>query len=171
MDSSSEEINGRLFLWYSAVEQCDKLLQLASKIEKQTQIDTYSESETKRMYSSFVELAIIYFCQILNNGNPDTSKVAGNTRKFRETHWRTIVEASLDSAETEQLIELIEQLKTVRDQMLGHADGKAFDIMHFGPTVAGSTHSSGWQHIDIGFFHKVVKKLHVSFGEYFKNLS
>ena len=97
MDHSNEEIKGRLFLWYFAVEQCCKLLDLHTKKPVATP-GSYNEDEIELVRDSSVEMAIIYFCQIVNKGNSDSEREATNSREFRKQYWRPWVNFGIDNS-------------------------------------------------------------------------
>ncbi len=170
MVHSNEEIKGRLFLWYSAVEQCCKLLDLYSK-EPTVAPSLYSTEEIKLVRDSAIEMAIIYFCQIVNNGNSDSERVAINNREFRQRYWRPWVNFAIGNSDTSYFDETVELIKRARDQMLGHADGRAFEVEHVGPITMAKQHRQSWKDIDVEFWKNSMKKISASFGDYVRTIS
>lgn len=170
MVHSNEEIKGRLFLWYFAVEQCCKLLDLYSK-EIKVVPGSYSEDEIKLARDSSVEMAIIYFCQIVNNGNSDSERVAINNREFRQRYWRPWVDFAIDNLDVSHFDETVELIKRARDQMLGHADGRAFEVEHVGAITMAKQFRQSWKDIDIEFWKNSMKNLRSSFGDYVRTIS
>ena len=170
MDHSNEEIKGRLFLWYFAVEQCCKLLDLHTKKPVATP-GSYNEDEIELVRDSSVEMAIIYFCQIVNKGNSDSERVATNSREFRQQYWRPWVNFAIDDSELSQFDETVELIKQARDQMLGHADGRAFEVEHVGPMTMVKQYRQAWKDIDIEFWKNSMKSLRSSFGDYVRTIS
>lgn len=170
MDYSNEEIKGRLFLWYSAVEQCCKLLDLYSK-EPTVASGSYNADEIKLVRDSSIEMAIIYFCQIVNNGNNDSERVAINNREFRQRYWRPWVHFAIENSDESRFDETVELLKRARDQMLGHADGRAFEVEHVGPITMAKQYRQSWKDIDIEFWKNTMKNLKSSFGDYVRTIN
>ncbi|BCI77695.1 hypothetical protein [Vibrio cholerae] len=170
MVHSTEEIKGRLFLWYFAVEQCCKLLDLHSK-KPAVALGSYSADEIKLVRDSSVEMAIIYFCQIVNNGNSDFERVAINNREFRQRYWRPWVNFAIDNSDAIHFDETVKLIKRARDQMLGHADGRAFEVEHVGPITVAKQYRQSWKDIDIEFWKNSMKNLRSSFGDYVRTIS
>ncbi|MGC9491475.1 hypothetical protein [Vibrio genomosp. F10] len=170
MEHSNEEIKGRLCLWYFAVEQCCKLLDLYAR-EPVVAPGSYNEGEIKLVRDSSIELAIIYFCQIVNNGNSDSECVASNSREFRQQYWRPWVNFAIDDSEVSYFDETVELIKRARDQMLGHADGRAFEVEHVGPMTVAKQYRQSWKDIDIEFWTNATKSLRSSFGDYVRTIS
>ncbi len=76
-------------------------------------------------------LVVVLFCQILNKGNFDEGKVAGNTKHFIATHLNQLTGRLFSTKEDkEKFRKLQNQCLKARDQMLGHADGQAFNLEH-----------------------------------------
>lgn len=170
MARSVEEIKGRLYLWYSAVGQCCELLDLYSK-DPIVAPGSYSSDEIKLIRNSSVEMAIIYFCQVVNNGNGHSKLVANNNRAFRQEHWQAWVNFSIVDADKRYFEETVGLIKHARDQMLGHADGRAFDVSHTGPLTMFKQYSQSWKDIDIEFWKASMKNLKSSFGDYIRSLN
>lgn len=170
MARSVEEIKGRLYLWYSAVGQCCELLDLYSK-DPIVAPDSYSSDEIKLIRNSSIEMAIIYFCQVVNNGNGHPERVATNNLLFRQEHWQAWVNYAIEDADIKYFEETVDLIKRARDQMLGHADGRAFDVSHAGPITMFKQHSLSWKDIDIEFWKTSVKNLKSSFGDYIRSIN
>lgn len=169
MEHSDEKIKGRLFLWYFAVEKCCSLLDLYSKYLIVAP-GLYNSDEIKLVRDSSVEMAVIYFCQIVSNGNSDSERVATNNRVFRQQYWRPWVKFAIDDSGTSRFDETVELIKRARDQMLGHADGRAFEVDHVGPITMAKQYSQSWKDIDIEFWRNSMKNLRSSFGDYVRTI-
>lgn len=116
---------------------------------------------------AFIELAIIYFYQILNPGHEDPGTAAGNTKEFVDTHLKPIISKFFPSEnEQEKFFNLCNDIKTARNQMLGHADGKAFEIKHGYPASRIKMYTNAWKDIDIDYWHSFLESFRVSILEY-----
>ncbi|EGR1749469.1 hypothetical protein QX220_22250 [Vibrio vulnificus] len=170
MTQTLDEVRGRLFLWYCAIEKSYKLLELESKTIDDSQ-NSFNSDDMKLIQSSSVELAIIYFCQIVNKGNSDSNKVANNDRNFRQRYWRTWLDFTFEKAELEHFNEMVKQIQFARDQMLGHADGRAFEVQHVGAMTVMKRHDQSWKEIDLVFWKQCMKKMLGTFGDLARTIS
>lgn len=125
------------------------------------------------IHDACVELAVIYFCQILNPGNSDPGNASKNDKAFIEKHLSEIAQRALiDTAgEIEHFNKLCAELKTARDKMLGHADAKAFNIQHGEQISSMKLHRQAWQNIDINFWRNILERLRISTLKYCNELS
>ena len=178
-DDSLEEIKGRLFLWYAAIEQCASLIKLSTNaqksLENSKQTNTTnsfpSADECKLIHHAGIELAIIYFCQITTSGYEDKPKVSGNNKKFREKHWNAIVSRAINPEETDQFNLLLGEIENARHQMLAHAQGTAFEVQHHGPITEFKQFKQSWSNIDLPYWLKTVDILRNAIGNYIRDLS
>lgn len=87
--------------------------------------------ECRHIYEACVSMAVISFCQVLSSGYPDPGKVSVNNKAFREEHWTKILDSAFSEAEEKnRFLIFCDRLKSIRDEMLGHADGNAYEVEH-----------------------------------------
>jgi hypothetical protein len=118
-----------------------------------------------------IELAIIYFCQILSGGNQSSGNVSKNDRSFISSHLPKIKEIAFKTL-GEQLLfdELCEKLKTVRDKMIGHADGDEYPIIYSDKYTRIVGPRKLWGQIPLEQFCIMLDKLRIATEIYMKNL-
>lgn len=120
------------------------------------------------LHGACIELAIIYFCQILNSGNSDPGVAAKNNKDFINKHFNAIVNSVLTLEEIDKFNHLCDELRTARDKMLGHADARSFDIQHGEPISSMKLHSESWKHIDIEFWSYSLERFKVGMSSYLR---
>jgi hypothetical protein len=118
------------------------------------------------IHDACIELAIVYFCQIMNPGNSDPGNASRNDRSFIDMHLNKIASRALSGEEMLKFNSLCVELKTARDKMLGHADAKAFNINHGEQVSSMKMHRQSWQEIDINFWREILEKLRISTLKY-----
>jgi hypothetical protein len=75
-------------------------------------------------------LVVVFFCQIFNRGDAEEGKVAANERTWK-THLEPILaQVFTEPDKRERFNELRKICLKARNEMIGHADGKAFNIEH-----------------------------------------
>lgn len=120
-------------------------------------------TECFSMYNACIELAIIYFCQILSPGNSDPGNAAKNDKNY-------LIKISENFFQSQEEINkfnnLCNELRTARDKMLGHADAKAFSIKHGEQISSMKLHSQAWKDIDIDYWHGLLEGLAKAILEY-----
>lgn len=217
MASQSEklEMRGRLWLWSSALNECELILMILRR--NAAEIDSGRPSEKEQRFSAafqeylnskpnyvpgklkhsdlveFTELhpkeypaftdcisiqnylrmlAVVLFCQMLNRGNYDPGRASGNTKHFVETHIEQIRNSvfSSDSAK-EEFRRFCGACLTARDQMIGHADGAAFQIEHGTPVSKMKMVSASIERIDFSYMERVVKPLNRAVLEHAEHVS
>jgi hypothetical protein len=105
-------------------------------------------------------LAVVLFCQILNNGNGAEGRVAGNTPSFRATHLEQILSSVFTTDdERNKFNALCEACLDARNRMIGHADGEAFNLTHGDPVSTMLGISSSVRSIDFGFMEQILQPL------------
>ena len=117
-------------------------------------------------------LSVIIFCQIINKGNSDKGNTAGNTKNFISTHLSEIENRIFLIQEDKNRFKYFkEQCKKSRDQMLGHADGSAFEVKH-GPQVSSmKIIQSSIKEIDFEYMNSILEPLRVAILEYANEVS
>lgn len=105
-----------------------------------------------------IELAIVYFCQILNDGYESQGSSASNNKVFRESHLPRILDRVFEAGDLDKFQTLKKQLTTARDKMIGHADGDSYNIFHGDPISTMKGPSSSWIDIDFIFGDHFWKK-------------
>lgn len=178
MENSLDEIKARLFLWHSALDKCVDLLTLGIKAKEvyaseEKKLSPYNFPSTKEhelIYHSSVELAIIYFIQILSPGYGVKDVVAGNNDIFIDKHLNQLVSKTIKEQDKPKVAILLTSLKKARNKMLGHADGKAFEAKHVGPIFMRNHYKQSWSEIDLTFWMIVIKNIRGSIGDYIREI-
>lgn len=89
-----------------------------------------SWTECNDTYARLTFLAVVLFAQAFNQGDGDADKAARShdpeVKKFREH----VLNNAFSDDEKESFSNLKKQLLTACNKMIGHADGKAFDVIH-----------------------------------------
>lgn len=204
------EMKGRLWLWADAVNECSRLLKLATKAEVSMHSDAVKarlhqsneafqnwvklqpDYEPGRMlqshlvefdkmeqqdFGTFVDcanakdyfrmLAVVFFCQILNNGGRSEGTAAGNTKAFRNIHFEKILCKIFKTVSERSQFEILrEQLLTARDKMLGHADGSAFSIVHGEAVSSLKMYHTAIEAVDFAHFASFLEPMTFAIYEY-----
>lgn len=170
------EIVGRLWLWQNVVEEIIQLLGMADRAHAYSKSPeararattvTYGTpfainpafptwTEALRIRTALIGLAVVYFGQIFKDGNKDEGKVARNLsptlKKLRTGMLRQIGEQDLG---TKVVSDFLEELKTLRDRTLAHAEGEAFEVEH-GDTISKMRMMGyGLEDVDIALWIKI----------------
>ncbi len=112
------------------------------------------------IHDAFVELAIVYFCQILNSGRNSDGQTAQNDDNFRKEHLTNILNKVFPtSAEMDKFDLLKAALVRLRDKVIGHSDGVAYKITHSNPVSILQGPNIGWREIDLEFWHSFLNKM------------
>ena len=204
------EIRGRLYLWETAISECQNILKLVSRnqmelntgrpLEREKALDpqfqefakqqpdytpgTIQYSHLEMFYSAnpkefpcFVDcvsitkylhmLVVVIFCQILNKGNFQEGTVAGNTKHFIATHLNGIVDRLFTKEEEKEKFQNFQdQCLSARDQMIGHADGKAFELIHGKPVSSMKLISTCIDNIDFNYLSEFIEELRIEILKY-----
>lgn len=209
------EILGRLWLWSSALDECELILIIlrrnAAEIDsgrpskkdqrfsaafqeylkskpnhlpgklKISDLGEFSELHPKE-YPAYTDcipiqnylriLAVVLFCQVLNKGNYDPGRASKNTKNFVTIHIKQILNNVFSSdSKLEEFHRFCGACLTARDQMIGHADGAAFQIEHGIPFSKMKMISASVEGIDFSYMERVVKPLNRAVLEYAEHVS
>lgn len=214
-DKEKLEIKGRLWLWESAISECQSILRLLSRnqmeldtgrpLERERALDskfqefakqqsdytpgTLKHSHIKMFYDAnpkefpcFTDcvsitkyghmLVVVLFCQILNKGNFDEGIVAGNTKPFIAAHLNKIVDRLFSSEEEKEKFKNFQnQCLKARDQMIGHADGKAFNLKHGKVVSSMKMIASCVDDIDFDYFSDILESFRIEILKYANEVS
>ncbi len=209
------EVRGRLWLWESAISECQGILRLLSRNQmefdtgrprkRETALDAKFQEFAKQQpdytpgkikyshhkmffdtnpkeFPCFTDcisitkyghmLVVVLFCQILNKGNFDEGTVAGNTKHFISTHLNEIVDRLFASKEEKKKFKNFQnQCLNARDQMLGHADGKAFNLNHGEAVSSMKMISSCTDDIDFDYFSNIIESFRIEILKYAEEVS
>lgn len=108
---------------------------------------------------SCIELAITYFCQVIKPGNKAEGLISGNTKAFIDTHLPYLKDIAFKSMGEKIIFDVTwEKLETVRDKMIGHADGEVHMIDYTGKRSSNSPKEL-WEKIPLELLCKMCKQL------------
>ncbi len=217
MTSQSEklEMRGRLWLWSSALDECELILMILRR--NAAEIDSGRPSEKDQRFSAAFQeylkskpnyvpgklspsdlvefselyyrgypaltdcnlmqnylrmLAVVLFCQMLNMGKHDPGRASGNTKNFVTTNIEQILNTVFSSnSELEEFYRFRDACLTARNEMIGHADGAAFQIDHGTPVSKMKMISASVEGIDFSYMERVVKPLNRAVLEYAEHVS
>jgi hypothetical protein len=121
-----------------------------------------------------ISWAIVCFCQILTRGyeDKDKNKVKKNTIFKRNKNGKlqeeiiNIMFEGEDESEKEKFRELLYELIEVRDKMLAHADGEAFEFRKIDSRVIFRSYSSSHSNIDIDYWQKCLEPMKEAINKY-----
>ena len=123
--------------------------------------------ECMTIHDACIELAIVYFSQILNIGHADTGSAAKSDKIFRDQHLNAIASMVFpDQPDNDRFFDFCKQILTARNKMIGHADGEAFDIQHGTPISKMKSFRQAWEHIDLTYWASFLERLRVGILEY-----
>lgn len=171
---SKEEVYGRSSLWLAAISECKTLLTLSKRShERSVEISTkYNGFPPKNEpFPSLVEcikmseyntmLAVIFFAQAFNSGYKDEGAAAQNTKKFIEQHLPEVLKNTFNSeSKIEEFSKFKDEILTVRNQMIAHADAPSFDIKHEdNGFLTQKMHMNAIKDIDIVYWLEIIDPL------------
>lgn len=124
-------------------------------------------AECMLIHDACIELAIIYFSQVLNVGHADIGSAAKSDKPFRDQHLKAIASAVFpERSDFDRFFNLCDQILTARDKMIGHADGKAFGIQHGNTASTMKMYRQAWEHIDLEYWSSFLERLRIGILEY-----
>lgn len=124
-------------------------------------------TECMTIHDACIELAIVYFSQILISGYQDTGSAAKSDKPFRDQHLNTIASMVFpDQSDIDRFFDFCEQVLTARNKMIGHADGEAFAIEHGTPVSKMKSYRQAWEHIDLKYWASFLERLRIGILEY-----
>ena len=166
--NSDLELKGRLLLWLSAVQKSQQLVELAFRSAQAGEQTTLSWSEKEPFPNKFelfdikgaaVELAIIYFCQILTSGYSAQGTVSDNT-EVKASHLKRIAARIPEHISSyDRFFEFCRQLLFVRNKLLAHADGAEAGMEHKPQYTGWRTPSDEWGSIDLDYWRALHEPL------------
>ncbi|MBU6995865.1 hypothetical protein [Ferrovum myxofaciens] len=117
-------------------------------------------------------LAVVLFCQTLNKGNRHDGTVAGNTKIFISTHLDEIVRSLFQTeAEREEFYRLRDVCLVARDQMIGHADGAAFQLEHGYPVSRMNSLHTAVTLVDFEYMGRIMEPLRLAIMDYARRIT
>lgn len=166
-------------LWQSSIIYSKRLLNISFKAERAFKNHLGDHDGVFPTYDELIEirdaniaLAIVWFCQILIDGNEKTGAVAKNTKKFRETHLPIIIERAFPSnSDKEKFSQLRTELIKARHNMLGHASGLAYNVIHHDGFSEFYSNNEAWKNINIDFWFHSLAPLQIEIQNYYLELS
>ena len=112
------------------------------------------------IHDAFVELAIVYFCQMFNSGRSQDGETAKSDKNFRDEHLTNILlKVFPDNGEMNDFNLLKERIITSCDKVIGHSDGEAFSITHSSPVSIMRGPNIGWRDIDFEFWYSFLDRM------------
>jgi hypothetical protein len=169
-------IQRRLMLWGTAFFEAHLLLMHAER--QNLRVAKLRESAAGNEVTSDAEeimrdcreacdnarlLAIVYFCQVLNRGDADPGKVAAGDGPFRKEWWPRIVQAAFGS-QPDRFNALVDQQRTARDKMIGHADAAAFNF-RLEPSLSFWMFRHALHGIDFAYWESTMSPLRLAVAE------
>lgn len=204
------EIKGRLWLWSSAISECQTLLELADRaniamkderlearllkyteglnefariqpdheegIQKHShsiayrathseEFPTFQDCLHTKNYSMM--LAIVFFCQLFNQGFAQTGIAAANNKQFIDAHLGKILDkVFVTSTERMTFDQFCDQLKNARNTMIGHADANAFEIVHGDQLSTMKHYTKAIKGLDIEYWRSFLESLRLEIMRY-----
>lgn len=154
----------RLSVWEHSLIECQRLLRLADRVfqmPESDQRDFVGLLNCGLIVDGSRCLAIVFFCQCLHRGNADPGKIMASPRQFDQPPFAAIpVIAFPATVDLEKFEKFCEQILTVRDKAIAHADGSFMAIHETDQGIVGR--KSAFFHlmaIDFQYFDAVVEDL------------
>jgi len=126
--------------------------------QKQKEIHFPRDVEFSFISKYLTMLAVVIFCQILNDGSADKGKAASNDKAFRAKYRRSLTDRVFNARdEKKKFNKLCASLLDARNKMIGHADASMFKMSHQ-PHVSGTRHL--WEcldHIDLVYWREILE--------------
>ena len=123
------------------------------------------------IHDAFVELAIVYFCQMFNSGRSQNGETAKSDDKFRNEHLKKVLEKVFPTDIEMANFDLLNQnIATVRDKVIGHSDGAAYNITHSSPVSVLRGPNISWREIDFEFWYSFLDRMKNAIQNYSKEL-
>lgn len=117
-------------------------------------IDCFETANACRM------LAIVFFCQVFKGGYAEDGNVAGNKPEFIRGHLDNILCLAYPHQEARNAFSSMRMLiESARDNMLAHADAKAFEVTSFDAGMHLKLHAAALTGIDFSAFTPAVESL------------
>lgn len=111
------------------------------------------------IHDAFVELAIVYFCQVFNSGSCREGQSAKSDKSFRNEHLTKILATVFPTNEEMVKFEFLKNsVVTARDKVIGHSDGEAYNITHSSPVSTYRGPNISWRDIDFEFWYASLEK-------------
>lgn len=118
-----------------------------------------SEGESLSLSNSMVELRVVYFIQLVNVGYGN-AEAAKNTQEFRSEHFDSILSKVFRTPDKREEFEnLLSQLKSARDGMIGHPDADALRIKQRGSITTVGGAQNILRNADINYWHSFLEPL------------
>ncbi len=119
------------------------------------------------IHDAFVELAIVYFCQLFNSGYSQHGETAKSDKSFRDEHLiKVLNKVFLTPTEMTQFESLKKTLTSARDKVIGHSDGDAYKITHSSPVSVLRGPNISWREIDFEFWYSFLDKMVTAIHNY-----
>jgi hypothetical protein len=116
---------------------------------------------------SLLMLAVVFFCQIFNIGHKSEGKAACNSKTFRNQHFSNILNKTFSNADDRDRFESFSaQLISARNEMIGHADGNAFNIFHGTPVTSMKHYTAAIKEIDVEYWTSILSPLRMAVLDY-----
>lgn len=126
-----------------------------------------AETDCFSITNYFRMLAIVFSCQIFNIGYGVERKAAQNTKAFVNFHLGNILRTVFTTPEDrEQFDRLCSQLIAARNEMIGHADARAFSIVHGHPISTMRMSIDAIQDIDFQYLASILEPLNHEIRKY-----
>ena len=124
-------------------------------------------SECIHVNEACIELAIVYFCQIFNEGFGQENSASQNNKSFRNEHLTIVLsKVFIDEESLNKFTKLRDIILTTRDKMIGHADADAYQISHGIPISTMKAPRQIWNEIDIDFWISFLEPLRIATYNY-----
>lgn len=124
-------------------------------------------SECVYINEACIELAIVYFCQIFNDGFGQENSASKNNKSFRNEHLTILLSKVFMNEESlNKFTKLKDIILTARDKMIGHADADAYSISHGIPISTMKAPRQIWSEIDFDFWISFLEPLRIATYNY-----
>jgi hypothetical protein len=123
------------------------------------------------IHDAFVELAIVYFCQVFNSVYSQDGEAAKSDQSFRDEHLTKILPEVFQTPKEIANFELLKNsIVNARDKVIGHSDADAYSITHASPVSIMKGPNISWRNIDFEFWYSFLDKMIIAVQNYSNQL-
>lgn len=125
--------------------------------------------ECRPIHSACIELAIIYLGQIFKSGYAEQGITAGNSpESFVKIHFYdgVVTRVFPDQADQDKFFTRCDELLSVRDKMIAHADDSEFNMKHGSGIDSFSIYCPTWDDEEMEYWITTLLKLRIGIIEY-----
>jgi hypothetical protein len=132
--------------------------------------DVLEPAELSLSQSYLKSLALVIFCQIFHSGYGDDKYTRKNDRNKNRSEMNKIIQEGLSREHADNFSAFVDRALQLRDTMIAHADGKAFQYKVVNPAVASHRMMiAAVDEIDIDEFSSYLDAIRVGYANTYRS--